>query len=126
MRRPKLRSESEFVVFVLVLFRPTLTAGLLANAAPGMISLSTSAALTSAPSALRLKGAAHFVAVDCARKNQGHGAASLYLDAERDVVSRNTSVERSGTLRALKGAAELRTILLDLNCSLLRATPALP
>jgi hypothetical protein len=57
--------ESAFVVFILVLFRPTLATGsLLVNAAPGIISLSTSASPAPATSALGLKGAAHFIAID--------------------------------------------------------------
>jgi hypothetical protein len=72
-------SKSVFVVFILTLFRPTLTrTALCANAAPGMIPLSASASSTSATSALRLKGAAHFIAIDGTRKSQGHGA-SLYF-----------------------------------------------
>jgi len=114
-------SKSVFVVFILVLFRLTLaTRPLLANGAPGMISLSTCAPSTSAASALRLKGAAHLVAIDGACKSQSHGASSLYLQTKRNVVSRNTPGQLRGTSsRVLKRAAQIGTILLDLNRGLL-------
>src|ERR1700691_4426530 len=87
----------------------------------------TPASAPSSTSALRLKGAAHFVASDGAGKSQRDGAAGLYLHAERYIVSRNTSRQRrGGTSGVLKCAAQLRTILLDLNCSLLGPPPALP
>src|ERR1700692_4342742 len=120
-------SKSVFVVSILTLFRPTLATriALLANAAPGMISRSTSASSASATSALRLKGAAHFIAIDGARKSQGHGA-SLYLHAERHIVSSNASIQRRGSTRVLKRAAQFGTILLDLQCGLLGTSPAPP
>src|ERR1700686_5364500 len=96
----ELRLKSEFVLFILILFRLTLAAGLLANAAPGMTSLSAPAPLASsatAASALRLKGAAHFVAIHRAREGQCHGTACLYLHAKRNVVSRDTSSQLRGT-----------------------------
>jgi hypothetical protein len=119
-------SNSVFVIFILTLFRPTLTRiAMLANAAPGMICLSTSASSTSATSALRLKGAAHFVAIDGTRKSQGH-RASLYLHAKRHVVSSNASSQRRGPTHVLKRAAQFGTVLLDLHCGLLGTTPGLP
>ena len=119
--------KSVFVVLVLFLCGLTARAPLLANGAPGMTSLSSSAPpSTSATSALRLKGTAHFVAIDDARKSQGH-RASLRLHAERHVVASNTSRELRGTSsRILKRAAQSSTILLNLNCALLRATTTLP
>src|SRR6202035_5424388 len=104
--RRELLSESVFVVFILVLFRLSVATGLLADAAPGMTSLSTSAPLTTATSALGLKGAAHLVAVNGASKGQGDGAASLYLHGERNVVSSSTSSQpRGSSSRFLKRAA---------------------
>jgi hypothetical protein len=123
---PRFVSKSVFVVFILTLFRPTLTrVALLANAAPGMIPLSTSASSASATSALRLKGAAHLVAIDGARKSQGHGS-SLYLHTKRHVVSNNASSHGRGSARVLKRATQFGPILLDLHCALLGTTPALP
>jgi hypothetical protein len=80
-----------------------------------------------AASTLRLKGAAHFVAIDGACKSQCQGsAASLHLHVKGNVVSIHTTAQRRRTPRALKRAAQLGTILLDLHCGLLRAIPALP
>jgi hypothetical protein len=78
--------------FILIWFRLTLATSiaLLPDAAPSMISLSTPASPTASTSALRLKGAAHFVAIDGARKSQGHGPF-LYLHAKRHVFPGNTS-----------------------------------
>jgi hypothetical protein len=114
-------SQSVFVVLILVLFRLTLATGsLLANGAPGMISLSTCAPAAPAAPALRLKGTGHFVAIDGACKSQSHGASSLYLQTKRNVVSGNTSGQLRGTSsRVLKRAAQIGTILLDLNRGLL-------
>jgi hypothetical protein len=93
---------------------------LLANRAPGMICLAVSFSFTPATSAaLRLKGAAHFVAIDGARKSQSDGAASLHLHAKRYVASIDAAGQRRGAPWALKGAAELGTVLLDVNCGLL-------
>jgi len=77
------------VVFSLRWFRFILatSVALLPNAAPSMISLSSSASpatTTSATSALGLKRAAHFVAVDGTRECQGHGTP-LYLHAKRQM-----------------------------------------
>jgi hypothetical protein len=59
--------------FILIWFRltPATSIALLPDAAPSMISLSTSAPT----SGLRLKGAAHFVAIDGSRKGHGNGAS---------------------------------------------------
>jgi len=93
-----------------------------------MSPLSTSASpttVTAATSALRLESAAHFVAIDGARKSQSHGA-SLYLHAKRHVVSSNASSHRRRSARVLKRAAEFGAILLDLHGGLLGAIPGLP
>src|ERR1700692_4559117 len=104
------RSKSALVAFIMIWFRLTLATSitLLPNAAPSMTQLSTSAfptTATSATSALRLKCAAHFVAIDGARKSQSHGP-SLYLHAKRHVVSSNASSHRGRPARVLKRAAQ--------------------
>src|SRR5712671_6331400 len=86
----ELQSKSVFVVFILTLLRLTLTRIALPNAGPSMVSLSASASPATASPALRLKGAAHFVAIDGTRKSQCHGTP-LYLHAKRHVVSSNAS-----------------------------------
>jgi hypothetical protein len=69
----------------------TASVTLLPNAAPSIVSLCPStSSMTAATSALRLKGAAHFVAINGPCKSQRHGT-SLYLHAKRQVLSSNAS-----------------------------------
>src|SRR3984957_10567068 len=101
---------------------------LLPNAGPSMISLSSSASpatATSSTSALGLKRAVHFVAVDSARKSQGHGTP-LYLHGKRHAVAGNASSHWRGSARVLNGAAQLGPILHNLHCGFLGTAPALP
>jgi len=70
------------------------------------------------PPPLRLKSAAHFVAIDGARKSHGHGAP-LYSHTERHLVSCNASSQLRGSTLVLKRAAQFGTILLDLHRGLL-------
>ena len=105
-----------------------ISVALLPSAAPSMISLSSSASpatAASATSTLGLKGAAHFVAVDGARKSQGHGTP-LYLHTKKHIVSSNVSSYWRGSARVQKRAAQLGPVLLDLHCRLLGTAPALP
>jgi hypothetical protein len=105
-----------------------ISVALLPSAAPSMISLSSSASpatAASATSTLGLKGAAHFVAVDGARKSQGHGTP-LYLHTKKHIVSSNVSSHWRRPARVLKRAAQLGPVLLDLHCGLLGIAPALP
>ncbi len=120
------QSKSVFVVFVLVLCRlTTARVTLLANRGPRMIS--SSASVSFMPAALRLKRAAHFVAIDGTRKSQRRGAAaSRHLHVKRYVISIHAAGQRRGAPRALQGAAQLGPILLDLHGGLLGAIPALP
>jgi hypothetical protein len=105
-----------------------ISVALLPSAAPSMFSLSSSASpatAASATSTLGLKGAAHFVAVDGARKSQGHGTP-LYLHTKKHIVSSNVSSHWRRPARVLKRAAQLGPVLLDLHCGLLGIAPALP
>ncbi len=92
----------------------------MANPGPGMIPLSTPvpAPPAATTSALRLKGAAHFVIIDGARKSHGH-RAPLYLHTKRHLVSGNASRQLRGSILVLKRAAEFGAILLDLDRGLL-------
>jgi len=129
--RPVRRQNSRVAFGVMVPAKArkgATSVALLASAAPSMISLSSSpspATATSATSALGLKGAAHFVAVDGARESQGHGTP-LYLHTKKHVVSSNVSSHWRGSARVLKLAAQLGPVLLDLHCGLLGTAPALP
>src|ERR1700686_1881129 len=78
---------------------------LLSNAAPSMTSLSTSASTATAAadssSTLRLKGAAHIIAIDSTGEPKGHGTP-LYLHAKRYALSSNASGHRRRSARVLK------------------------
>jgi hypothetical protein len=87
--RRELQSKSVFIVFSLVLCGLTpARLALLANGAPGTIFPST---------ALGLKGAAHFVAINGAGNSQRDGAAALHSHAEGYGVSIHAASQCRGT-----------------------------